>query len=219
MWSHMLDSIYSIGFTFAEAEAPDTPFDYSPSQHPPLHFSVSLTPSAPDRPVALLPQIPSGHTGAGRGAGPPSALYSSRRPFTWTTRRRPFSKRRRLFFTCHSKSPRHPCSKVQTPPAGALPPPDDLLASRSAPAPSIRSTNGPMPVLHPPALLHAPLPRQELLHPTSDLLQWYTRRRPSSALLQISWCPKQPRPELPSSTFSCVVAGKRIYPQVSVIRG
>jgi hypothetical protein len=54
MWVHMLDSIYSLGFTFAKAEAPGTPFGHSPSQQPP-EFSISLPRSLPQHQIDRRP--------------------------------------------------------------------------------------------------------------------------------------------------------------------
>jgi hypothetical protein len=116
MWGHMLDNIYSLGFT----EGTPLPLGHSPSPPPPPILCL------PQHQIHCQPFFPNPNADAGRGPGPPPALYSCCRPFSmW---RRPFFTHRHRG---RSSSTRHWTSSGGTPTAGPPHP-----SSRSPGAPS-----------------------------------------------------------------------------------
>jgi hypothetical protein len=70
MWGHMLDNIYSLGFT----EGTPPPLGHSSSPPPPPILCL------PQHQIHRQPFFPSPHVGADRGPGPPLAYSSHRRP-------------------------------------------------------------------------------------------------------------------------------------------
>jgi hypothetical protein len=123
MWGHMLDNIYSLGFT----EGTPPPLGHFPSPPPPPILYL------PQHQIHHQPFFPSPHTDTGRGPGPPPPYSSHHRPFAAVADPSPrgVDPSSRTAARVGAPPPDAGPSLVVHPPPALLSPPPDLPAPQA----------------------------------------------------------------------------------------